>query len=77
MAWASAWVLAAGAGLALPVSAAPPPRLNQCLSCHGADGRSPQPMVPHLASQPRVFLENTLIMIREGLRPVAAKRGLL
>jgi cytochrome c553 len=71
------WVVALAAGLALPVSAAPPPRLNQCLSCHGADGRSPQPMVPHLASQPRVFLENTLIMIREGLRPVAAKRGLL
>lgn len=77
MVWALAWVLAAGAGLALPVSAAPPPRLNQCLSCHGADGRSPQPMIPHLASQPRVFLENTLIMIREGLRPVPAKRGLL
>jgi|GEM_PF-356969 len=74
---ALAWVFALWASLVLPVSAAPPPRLNQCLSCHGADGRSPQPMIPHLASQPRVFLENTLIMIREGLRPVPAKRGLL
>ncbi len=77
-AWALACAFAAGAGLTPAVSApAPPPRVNQCLSCHGADGRSPRPLIPHLASQPRVFLENTMIMIREGLRPVPAKRGLL
>jgi cytochrome c553 len=76
LAWA--WGCALGGGLVpAAAGASPPPRLNQCLSCHGVEGRSPLPMIPHLASQPRVFLENTLIMIREGLRPVPAKLGLL
>lgn len=53
------------------------PRLGQCMSCHGADGRSAAPLTPTLAGQPRVFLENTLILIREGLRPIEVKKGLL
>jgi cytochrome c553 len=35
------------------------------------------PLSPTLAGQPRVFLENTLILVREGLRPIAAMRGVL
>lgn len=68
-----------GATAAHPPSAvaATLPRLGLCLSCHGADGQSPASTTPSLAGQPKVFLENTLIMIREGLRPVAVKRGLL
>lgn len=79
--------LALGAAVVLgaaPVRAAaasgagvPPARVGQCLSCHASDARVGHEMAPSLASQPRVFLENTLIMIREGLRPVPAKRGLL
>ena len=57
--------------------AAPPARAALCGACHGADGNSTLPLNPSLASQPRVFLENTLIMIREGMRPVAAMKGML
>ena len=32
---------------------------------------------PSLAGQPRVFIENQLVMIREGLREVAQMKGLL
>lgn len=52
-------------------------RLEQCAACHGTDGNSALANNPSLAGQPRVFIENTLIMIREGLRPIAAKQGLL
>ncbi len=38
-----------------------------CSSCHGADGHAVQPAVPHLAGQPRLFTENRLVMMREGL----------
>ena len=59
------------------VAAAAPARIALCGACHGADGNSSLPLNPSLAGQPRVFLENTLIMIREGLRPVAAMKGML
>ena len=58
-------------------AAVPAPRIVVCGACHGADGNSSLPLNPSLAGQPRVFLENTLIMIREGLRPVAAMKGML
>ncbi len=35
------------------------------------------PGSPSLAGQPRIFIENQLVMIREGLREVAAMKGLL
>ena len=35
------------------------------------------PGTPSLAGQPRVFIENQLVMIREGLREVAQMKGLL
>ena len=43
-------------------------RLAACGGCHGPDGNSPVPGVPSLAGQPKVFLENYLVMTREGIR---------
>jgi len=59
------------------VSTASPGRLAVCGACHGANGNSALPLSPSLAGQPKVFLENTLILIREGLRPIAMMQGLL
>jgi cytochrome c553 len=42
-----------------------------CGACHGANGNSALALSPSLAGQPKVFLENTLILIREGLRQIA------
>ena len=58
-----------------PAAAAAPARAAQCGACHGVDGHSTLALGPSLAGQPRVFLENTLIMIREDLRPIAAMKG--
>jgi cytochrome c553 len=65
------------AGAGGPSTGTPPPRLALCAACHGTDGNSSLPGSPSLAGQPRVFLENTQILIREGLRPIAAMKGLL
>ncbi len=48
-----------------------------CGACHGADGNSVVAGTPSLAGQPRVFIENQLVLIREGLRDVPAMAGLL
>jgi cytochrome c553 len=84
---ARVWAVGFGVGLGLAAgwaaaveaarASGEPAKLTQCISCHGADGRPSVAMVPILAGQPKVFLENTLIMIREGLRPVPVKQGLL
>ncbi len=52
-------------------------RLMACAACHGADGNSQLPNIPSLAGQPRVFLENQLVIIREGLREIPQMKGLL
>ena len=57
--------------------AAPPAKLALCGACHGANGNSALALSPSLAGQPKVFLENTLILIREGLRQIAPMQGLL
>lgn len=79
-AWAAGLVLAVSAsaqGTAPAGAVSPPARLAVCAACHGADGNSTLAHSPSLAAQPRLFLENTLIMIREGLRPIAAMGRLL
>ena len=53
------------------------PRLAQCAACHGADGNSQIKDFPSLAGQPRVFLENQLVIIREGMRDIPAMKGTL
>ena len=43
-------------------------RLQLCAACHGSDGNSVNPQVPSIAGQPKLFLENQLILFREELR---------
>ena len=52
-------------------------RLRVCAACHGADGNSQLPNIPSLAGQPKVFIENQLVIIREGLREILAMKGML
>ena len=43
-------------------------RLQLCAACHGPDGNSVNPQVPSIAGQPKLFIENQLILFREELR---------
>jgi cytochrome c553 len=43
-------------------------RLQLCAACHGEDGNSTNPQIPSIAGQPKLFLENQLILFREELR---------
>jgi cytochrome c553 len=52
-------------------------RLPVCAGCHGADGNSGTAGIPSIAGQPRVFLENYLVLTREGLRGSEAMQNLL
>jgi cytochrome c553 len=53
------------------------PLLPTCGACHGADGNAIIPGMPSLAGQPKIFIENQLVMIREGMRPVPQMQGML
>jgi cytochrome c553 len=39
-----------------------------CAACHGPDGNSPDPKIPSIAGQPKLFIETQLVLIREELR---------
>ena len=52
-------------------------RLNACGACHGVDGNARLPDMPSLAAQPVVFLENQMVLIREGIREIALMKGVL
>jgi len=52
-------------------------RVKICGGCHGADGNSQIAGTPSLAGQPRVFLENYLVLTREGLAGTDVMRQLL
>lgn len=52
-------------------------RIKACDACHGANGISTTPGMPSLAGQPKVFMENYLVMTREGVRGTAAMQRLL
>ena len=65
----------------VPALAQPlPERLRLCETCHGPGGNSATAGTPSLAGQPRIFLENQLVLLREGVREVpqmaAAVQGL-
>jgi cytochrome c553 len=40
-----------------------------CVACHGPDGNSVTPGIPSIAGQPKTFIENQLVLMREELRP--------
>lgn len=54
-----------------------PLQLNLCVACHGPLGNSQNPLIPSLAGQPKIFLENQLVLIREGLRDIPPMKGVL
>jgi cytochrome c553 len=76
---AAAWAAVLMLGFIGKVGAQAPahPLLPMCGACHGTDGNASVPGVPSLAGQPRVFIENQLVMIREGMREVPQMKGLL
>jgi cytochrome c553 len=53
------------------------PLLAACAACHGADGRSELKDIPSLAGQPKIFLENQLVLIREGMREIPAMKAVM
>jgi cytochrome c553 len=52
-------------------------RIRTCAGCHGADGNSAIAGTPSIAAQPKIFLENYLVMTREGLRGNDVMQALL
>jgi cytochrome c553 len=47
-------------------------RIQLCGGCHGEDGNSKIEKMPSLAGQPEFFIQNQLILMREGVRAVEA-----
>ena len=54
-----------------------PESLAACAACHGVGGNSPTASLPSIAAQPRTFIENQLVLIREGLRDVPEMKALM
>ena len=67
------WALLA----ALFISSTHAQNVSSCAACHGPDGNSVIAGTPSIAGQPRIFLENYLVMTREGLRGNDVMRALL
>jgi cytochrome c553 len=63
--------------IGLHAPAQQPARLELCVACHGPQGNSQNPQIPSLAGQPRIFVENQLVLIREGLRDIPTMKGVL
>jgi cytochrome c553 len=55
----------------------PPLRANMCNSCHGPNGNAVLKDMPSIAGQPKVFIENQLVLIREGMRDIPQMKGVL
>ena len=58
-------------------AAAAPPIAAACMACHGPQGNSTISAMPSIAGQPKVFIENQLVLIREGLRDVPAMKAVM
>jgi cytochrome c553 len=73
--------MAALAGLtATPLPAQAQPRAEQlaaCNACHGPGGNATVGQFPSIAGQPRLFIENQLVIMREGLRDVPAMKDVV
>jgi len=63
--------------LATPPAAGAPPGAAACMACHGPQGNSPAAAIPSIAGQPKVFIENQLVLIREGLREVPSMKAVM
>lgn len=72
--WLLAAVLAMASAAALAQSA---PGAEVCTACHGPGGNSQIATMPSIAAQPRTFIENQLVLIREGLRDVPAMKAVM
>ena len=70
---AAALLVAAAAAGAQPQ----PAGIEACTVCHGPGGNSPTPAIPSIAGQPKIFIENQLVLIREGLRDVPAMKAVM
>jgi len=57
-----------GTAPAQPPGETLPERVQACTGCHGSDGVSRIPGIPSIAGQPKIFLENLLVLVREGVR---------
>ena len=55
----------------------PPARANMCEACHGPNGNAVLKDMPSIAGQPKVFIENQLVLIREGMRDIPQMKGVL
>ena len=53
------------------------PLLAACAACHGPGGNAQIAQIPSLAGQPKLFIENQLVLIREGLRDVPTMKEVL
>jgi len=43
-------------------------RIPACEACHGPGGNSTTALIPSIAGQPKLFMENQLVLFREGIR---------
>jgi cytochrome c553 len=43
-------------------------KIAQCAACHGEDGKSPDPAIPNIGGQPKLFVMYQLFFYREGRR---------
>jgi cytochrome c553 len=74
--------LAAGAAVmafGAPAAPAQPSaeRLALCAGCHGPNGQSATAGTPSIAAQPKIFIENQLVIVREGLRDVPVMKAIV
>jgi len=65
---ACAVVAALATGTLSAAAATPPEKVETCLACHGAEGRSENAEVPSLGAQPSTYTLIQLFMFRERLR---------
>jgi cytochrome c553 len=66
--WAGRWAWLTALFIGAAHAQSPPERVALCAACHGPAGVSAIPGTPSLAAQPALFLENQLVLIREGVR---------
>lgn len=77
------WALLAALFISTAAAQAPKPapqapdKARACAACHGEDGNSAIAGTPSIAGQPRIFLENYLVMTREGVRGSEVMQALL